>query len=699
MRQFCFSLLLVITFSCTKTKNPKSDLLGFTPKNTSVIIKTSNLGSLTSSINNSDFLQRLSKTTTYRDMAKKLKPLSYLNPSEDVLVYFSKNDHDSLEYAIATKFSKDLFITDSLPDYTEETLSYKKTSILKSTISNNTIYSTIIDSVFFASSSKTMIDEAFTSVNDDEKLKKIYTTTGDDKTFSMVSKPDTPFVSSFFIDDSILPDRFTEYIAIDVELNQNDIYFNGITKASDSTESLINIFKNTAPQVNEIQTITPSNSDGFMSFTFDDFEILHSNLLKFNKQDSTNQDVKLFNDIFEVGVIYEAENRAVVLNSKDIIETHDALISEQTKIDSYREIDIYAFSQPILFEETFTPLITGADSGMYCVLDHFFVFANSVELLQNIIANYQNKTTLSSTSYFEDAQAQLSDASSLLQVANSSTLKSILKTNIETNTSSVSEELNIKLDKALLTAPQFVKNHVTKQKEIVVQDINNNLYLISNTGKILWKKQLKSAILGRIEQIDIYKNGRLQLAFATKNKLYILDRSGKEVKPFPLKFNDDITQPLAVFDYDKRKDYRFLVTQGKHVLMYNSKGKTVKGFTFKSANNTIISQPKHLRIGSKDYITLKTKNKLYILDRLGKTRVSPKQSFSYSDQDTFLYNNTFTLTTASGDLISIDRKGNIASQNLNLSENHHLEDNIDKDKNLEFVTKGENNAIILYQIN
>ncbi|MGB5419872.1 MAG: ribonuclease HII, partial [Algibacter sp.] len=304
--------------------------------------------------------------------------------------------------------------------------------------------------------------------------------------------------------------------------------------------------------------------------------------------------------------------------------------------------------------------------------------------------------------------------------------------------------------------------------------VNNNLYLISNNGKILWKKQLQGPILGRIEQIDMYKNGRLQLAFATPKRVYVLDRNGKDVKPFALKFNDDITQPLAVFDYDNRKNYRLLVTQGKNVLMYDIKGKAINGFTFKSANNTIISQPKHFRIGSKDYITLKTKDKLYILDRLGKTRVKPKQSYSYSSQPVFLYNNTFTTTTSNGDLVSVDSKGNVSSRNLNLSENHHIQttsktlvtqtenkliiknksteldfgdysspkifyinnkiyvsttdlqshkvylydsqsqllsnfpvygnspidlDNIDRDNSLEFVTKGDSNSIILYQIN
>ena len=67
---------------------------------------------------------------------------------------------------------------------------------------------------------------------------------------------------------------------------------------------------------------------------------------------------------------------------------------------------------------------------------------------------------------------------------------------------------------------------------------------------MLWKKQLDGAILGKIEQIDMYKNGRLQLAFATPNRVYVLDRNGKEVAPFPLKFNDKVTQPLSVFNYD-----------------------------------------------------------------------------------------------------------------------------------------------------
>ena len=43
MRLFCFSLLLIFTFGCSKSKTNHSNLLDFVPKNTTLIIKTSNL--------------------------------------------------------------------------------------------------------------------------------------------------------------------------------------------------------------------------------------------------------------------------------------------------------------------------------------------------------------------------------------------------------------------------------------------------------------------------------------------------------------------------------------------------------------------------------------------------------------------------------------------------------------------------------
>src|SRR5690606_35752262 len=656
MRFFCFTLLLFIVCSCTNTNTTRNKLIHYVPEHTSIIIKAATIESLKSTLKNNHFTTTLETTKHYNNLSERLESLSLLKPTGTVLICFSKDQTDSLQFTIITKYGKDILATDSLKNYTEETLTSKNKSIVKSTFNTSVFYSAVIDSAFIASSSKELIDLAHEKTNLNAELERIYNTTSDSKTASVILKHDSTFITSFFPNSDVPFKTFSTYTALDAAVEQNQIFINGITQATDSTKSFINVFKNSIPQVNQLQNIVPYTSDGFLSFTFNNFRTFESNLNLFNEKDSLVAGSSLFENIAEVGVVYENNKQAVVLNSLDIIATKDELLSELNTIETYREVDIYNFSKPNLFTDVFHPLITSKDHTLYCVLDTYFVFANDLELLKSIITNYQNQTVLGEQLYFNDIKEQLNDASSLMLVLNPTLLKNTLEDNLgETiasdlkpyNTSalqfiydgdfahlnaiiketkakpssnSISEELNIKLDNDLLNTPQFVTNHITGEKEIVVQDLKNNLYLISNKGNILWKKQLEGPVLGNIEQIDIYKNGRLQLAFATPHRVYVIDRNGKDVNPFPSKFNDLITQPLSVFDYDKNKNYRLLVTQGKNVLMYDVSAQIVKGFTFKSANNNIISQPQHIRIGRRDYLLFKTEDKLYILDRTGKTR-------------------------------------------------------------------------------
>ena len=809
MRFICFALLTILTFSCSNSNTERINLIDFVPENSSVIVKTTNVETLKSSLNNSDFLQKFTNAPGTKLLKTQLKNLSLIKSKGDLLLCFSRDNKDSLQYTLITKYQTDLFKRDSLKNYMEETLKTNEATITKSTFEKTVFYSAVIDSTFLVSSSKTIIDAAFSNSNKDAELNKIFQTTSNDKTLSIIIKADNPFVKSLFKEKSLNLKTFTSYIALDAEINQNEFIFDGITTAIDSTKSVINIFKNTIPQENQIQKIVPSNSDGFLSFTFNDFEIIKTNLNAFKKRDSLEANLNLFSNITEVGVLYQNKNRAIILNSIDVIETEDAISNEQTILETFRQVNIYNFSEPHLFKNTFYPLVTFENANKYCVLDNYFVFSDTIEVLQNVIANYQNQTTINETDAFNNIKGNLSNAASMLFVANPTTLNTIINSNFNDplnlnldfyNTSAVqfiydgyfahihgiirknkvkavknaiTEILNIKLDSDLLNNPQLVTNHITNEKEIVVQDIKNNLYLISNKGKVLWKKQINAPILGEISQIDIYKNGRLQLAFATPNAVFVIDRNGNDVAPFPLKFKDNITQPLSVFDYDKNKNYRLLVTQDNSTLMYDTSGKIVKGYGFK-ADSKIISQPKHFRIGSKDYIVLKTANKVHILDRTGKTRVTPKATYSYSSEPVFLHNNLFTTTDIQGDIISIEASGNTASKKINLPEKHHITassktlvtlgenkltikgktieldygnytkpelfyikdknyvaltdlqtqkvyifdslgqllpnfpvygtsaitlDQINKDQDLEFITKGESNSILIYQIN
>ena len=110
----------------------------------------------------------------------------------------------------------------------------------------------------------------------------------------------------------------------------------------------------------------------------------------------------------------------------------------------------------------------------------------------------------------------------------------------------------------IVLGPLIVKNHINNTNEIIIQDSKNILYLINSRGQVEWTREIDGKIIKEVNQIDSYKNGKLQYVFATAKSLYLLDRKGRDVGRFPLKFKDEITSPC----------HRILFHLGKSGLFY-----------------------------------------------------------------------------------------------------------------------------------
>ena len=215
------------------------------------------------------------------------------------------------------------------------------------------------------------------------------------------------------------------------------------------------------------------------------------------------------------------------------------------------------------------------------------------------------------------------------------------------------------IENEIILGPLMVKNHINNSNELIIQDSENILYLINNMGQIEWSKKINGKIIDEINQIDSYKNGKLQYVFTTEKSLYLLDRKGRNVGRFPLNFNDKITKPLSVFDYDNNKNYRLLITQNNELFMFDSKGKRVKGFNY-TKKNKILTKPKHFRISNKDIIVFKTVDKLTILNRRGAVRINTKKEYNYSNDAIFQHQNFLLTNTVKNEIVKIDMKGNTA---------------------------------------
>ncbi|MDR0582313.1 MAG: DUF3352 domain-containing protein [Prevotellaceae bacterium] len=163
-------------------------------------------------------------------------------------------------------------------------------------------------------------------------------------------------------------------------------------------------------------------------------------------------------------------------------------------------------------------------------------------------------------------------------------------------------------------------NHNNKQWEYLVQYADNNIALTGKNGAEQWRQKIDGAIVDTMYQLDFYKNGKLQMLFLTAEKLYLTDRKGNTVRPFPLSLPAAATK-LAVFDYDKNKDYRLFVVQGNKVYAYDKKGRTVDGWKIFAPQATITRAPEFFRVGGRDYIVVCDEQTIHILDRRGNVRV------------------------------------------------------------------------------
>ena len=87
------------------------------------------------------------------------------------------------------------------------------------------------------------------------------------------------------------------------------------------------------------------------------------------------------------------------------------------------------------------------------------------------------------------------------------------------------------------------------------------------------------------------------MVFRTANNLYLIDRNGNEVKQLSFPINSSLfNNPISIFDYEKNRNYRILITEDNRIKMYDSNGRIVSGFKHQLFDSNIINSPIHIRI-------------------------------------------------------------------------------------------------------
>jgi hypothetical protein len=182
------------------------------------------------------------------------------------------------------------------------------------------------------------------------------------------------------------------------------------------------------------------------------------------------------------------------------------------------------------------------------------------------------------------------------------------------------------LDTVAAVKPFFFTNHITGAREIFIQDMKNNAYLINAAGRVLWKVPLSERISGNIFMIDYFRNGKYQLLFAGKNFIHLLDRNGNYVERYPVRLRAPASNSLALFDYDNNRNYRLLIAgEDKMIYAYDKSGNIVRGWKPFRTNGTVSSEVTWFRVSGKDYLVFADEASVYFIDRTGNKRLTIKE--------------------------------------------------------------------------
>lgn len=713
MKRSIFGVLCILIFLSCQNQQKLSNPIAYIPADAAIILHTPNISKLETELNELSFLNKNSLTLAKR-IKKNFGLLKYTDSIQEAVFTFSFPNKKNLVTSVIFPKTPGLNL-DSIQNKQLENIEKQGVKFQKIQLDEGIYYASTQKEPFIISNSEENLIRLLKGENklNSEEFKEIYAAVDPDKTSLLLNHQRYSAIEKAIFPKLQIPLNYLGWTAIDLQLYKEGISFNGLSITQDST-SITRLLKNTGPALQKIAEITPVTAKGFAAFGYKDAEQFLENIKEFRGDSLQKKNEEIILNTTEAGIIYLESTQVLVFRTPVDIDASDLVTETAELTENYRETPIFRLKDSEAFQNLLAPVFQPKNLKFVAAPGEYLIFAENQAILKELIADFKNKNSLVNSSYYQDVTNNLAEASSLLVVGQPGKLKEDLgkvvaphlkeemqnlefkqqelavlqlveendfahihgaiSSYTEKATGGKTEEMiSVNLDKDLLTDPVLIKNHLKNQMDIAVQDVNNTLYLISNKGTIFWKKKLKGPILGKIKQVDLFKNGKVQMAFATPYSIEVLDRNGNTVKPFPLEFKDEITQPLSLFDYDNNRKYRFLITQGNEVFMYDKRGKSVKGFEFKKSKTEIVSAPKHIRMGNKDYIVFPEESgKLNILNRRGSHRINVKKKIDFSNNDWFEFHKDFVSTNAEGKLVRVDANGNVRLENTNLAKNHKL---------------------------
>jgi hypothetical protein len=508
----------------------------------------------------------------------------------------------------------------------------------------------------------------------------------EDKVFIVFSNLSGIFKTVFRKDHAGIPDKIKRVAGCaggDIYLNDDGLILSGYTESLDASEFLYK-YKFSMPGILHTYKVLPSSTVLFESVIIQSVK-QEKSAGKNISPEAADLAFKLYEYIGEevTKAFVDTKGRPVAGNNLIIYELNNRVFAEKIFLDEFskadKEVKIFFFQpdEQVRIPIYLTPFkgfirailpdfAPDLDDSYFAFHDNFLITGNSYSVISEFLYDNLLNKTLANDLTFRDFESTLPSISGYFfycvpsritdylagylneniikgMRSNRNLLSKIQAVGYQFTPSNrmIYNSLSIRfkeeareesttqwetlLDTTAAIKPFFFTNHITGAKEIFIQDMRNNAYLINAAGRVLWKVPLRERINGNIYMIDYFRNGKYQLLFSGINYIHLLDRNGNYVERYPVKLRSPATNSLALFDYDNNRNYRLLIAgEDKMIYAYDRSGNAVKGWKPFRTVSTVRAEICWFRVSGKDYLVASDETSVYFIDRTGNKRLDLK---------------------------------------------------------------------------
>lgn len=305
------------------------------------------------------------------------------------------------------------------------------------------------------------------------------------------------------------------------------------------------------------------------------------------------------------------------------------------------------YAYPGFASSVFGPFFTASDESFYTYIDGWIIVGSRPAIqeyadgraLENTLAGYMADASvqpdqLSSRTYFTCCLSVSEDKAALEQVFKPAFASSLSRMGdgysytpvLFSITRDKNDELvacaeTFRIEVMKSKAPVFerdttvvipkgpfkVKNSGTGQMNLFYQQDNMYLCLKELGGKGIWGVPFSTPICGNAGTIDYFANGKLQILFASGSKLYLIDRLGRYVNPFPVDLGKEILIGPGIYDFNGTRKYNVMILHKDNTIeMYNLQGRRPAQWKTITSDQTIKGLPEAVKVAGKTYWIVRT---------------------------------------------------------------------------------------------